>query len=62
MFLKSKTGEVLHVDAWQEEVNKFWGIFARAETGSNLFRSRTYPKRPVDAWERYVKIMGLEII
>ncbi len=60
MLMKSKTGEVLDKTEWFNELNKFWKIFEDFSKCNVI--SKNFPKRPCDAWERYVKVMGLEIV
>jgi len=52
---KSKTGEVRSKSHWEAHLDSFWSVFE--EASSKL--SNTLPSRPSDAWERYVKVVGL---
>jgi len=52
---QSKNGHIDSKQAWEQHLNNFWDIFSEASSSklSNL------PTRPADAWERYVKVIGL---
>jgi len=50
---KSKTGEVGLKEAFEEHLDVFWKLIETGELRGSI-------KRPVDAWERYVKLLGLK--
>ncbi len=62
MFLKSKLGEVKHIQQWKRELNEFWGWAEKQNRYIQHTRSKTHKrefKQPIDAFERYCKLLGL---
>lgn len=60
MYLKSKRGDIRHIDDWKRIDDKFWEIF-ESNRNDPTFGHRL-PLRPADSWERNVKILGLEVV
>ena len=58
MLLASKSGRVMTITEWEKHLEEFWVVFETADYKTK----KVLPKRPPDAWQRYVKIMGLEPI
>ena len=56
-FLKNHHGTVKHISEWQHDVDQFWKCF---DIKTDWCTQARLPKRPIDAWERFVKIQGLE--
>lgn len=56
---QSRRGDVHTKQRWMEELDAFWKCF---DAKIDYCAVAKLPKRPVDDWERYVKIMGLEKI
>lgn len=56
--MKSKIGEIQTIEHWQEHCNSFYEVFERNR--SAFVSLKHYPSKPADAWERYVKLLGLE--
>lgn len=60
---KSKLGEVKTKDEWQQELNEFWEYVERQNRyicrANSTVNKRSF-KKPDDAFERYVKLLGLE--
>jgi hypothetical protein len=54
---QSSKGEILSKYEWELELNKFWGIFEGSKSDKDL--SSKLPQRPTNAWERFVKVLGL---
>jgi hypothetical protein len=59
MLLRSRRGEVMHISEWQMALDTFWETFDKARKSVS---KTPLPYRPKDAWERYVRILGLEIV
>lgn len=60
MYLKSKRGDVRHIDEWKQIEEEFWNIFEKARKCPII--GHRIPIRPKDSWERNVKILGLEVV
>lgn len=54
---QSAKGEILSKYEWELELNKFWGIFESSKSDKDLWSK--LPQRPINAWERFVKVLGL---
>lgn len=52
-YLQSKTGEIKHRLEWQYDLDAFWEIIPDRDLRAKF-------KRPHDAWERFVRVLGLE--
>jgi hypothetical protein len=50
-YFRSKIGEVRSEASWRSELDEFWKI--------PWTYDKTFATRPDDAWERYVKVLGL---
>ena len=53
---RSKIGEINTREHWEAHLNRFWDEFKSAGDYAHNWK---WPKRPDDAWERYVKVVGL---
>lgn len=51
--LRSKTGEVRSEQAWKDEMEGIWAVLTKMDDYKKV------PK-PVDAWERFSRVIGLE--
>lgn len=56
----SKSGHVKSKIEWEKELDKFWGIFDRMASCQDI--ANKMPRRPTNAWERYSRVMGLEVV
>lgn len=54
---RSKLGEVGDRAYWEIELDKFWKCF---RGGNSCWELERLPKRPKNAWDRFVKVVGLE--
>lgn len=58
VLFRSGTGEIGDLSYWQGVLDRFWQPF----TASKVCTDMRLPKRPHDAWERFVRVMKLEEI
>lgn len=54
-----KTGKVYDDTSVKEAFEAFWAEMENVSTG---LRSNVLPKRPINAWERYLSALQLEIV
>lgn len=55
---RSRTGEVKSKEQWDGDLNRFWATFESSYNCGGF--GDQLPRRPADAWERFVKVMKLE--
>ncbi len=62
----SKLGETGDRAYWEKELDAFWKLFAIEEgsktRGSRACEYKRLPNRPQDAWDRWAKTLGLQLI
>jgi len=63
MYLRSKLGEVKHIEQWEQELNEFWGWVEKQNRyicRVDAQHKRREFKKPTNAFHRYAKLLGLE--